>query len=119
VLKSGSSKQRKSSLSLAARMVAASRRAAERLAELEARPAGEGGGGGGGALADVFTALQEFGIAARRGDGGAMAAALAAAAALPCVAAEHLLKMAAVAEDPEFRLRPPGVARMLGEGVWI
>jgi hypothetical protein len=115
VLKLGNGKQRKSSLSLASRMVAASRHAAARLAELE--PAGGGasskggggrgqpgaGGAGGGALVDVFTALQEFGIAAHRGDTAAMAGALEAAAALPCVAAEHLLKMAAVAEDPEFR----------------
>lgn len=116
--------QRRSSLALASRMVAASREAAARLAEVEGAGAegavdgaaakaaggpgaGAGAGGGsaggnGGGLADVFALLQEFGIAARRGDGPAMAAALAAAEAHASVTADHLLRMAAVAEDPEF-----------------
>jgi hypothetical protein len=149
VVKAGSSKQHRSSLGLAARMVAASRKTAARIAELEAASAaGPGGAADGvsavggdddsatkgaaedadgvkgagankggdsaakgansapkdkGSPADVFTALQEFAIAARRRDGAELAAALARAAALPCVRAEHLLRMAAVVGDPEFR----------------
>ena len=102
--KTGDSKQRKQSLRLAARMVANSRRSAERLAEAEAASgAGGAAGGGAGTLADAFTALQEFGIAARRGDGEGLSAALARAAGLACVGAEQLLRMAAVVEDPECR----------------
>jgi hypothetical protein len=100
VHKDGDPKQRRQSLGLASRMVAASRRAAEAEA---AAAAAAGGGTGGGTLADAFTALQEFGIAARRGDAEGLRAALAAAAGLACVGAEHLLRMAAVVEDPEFR----------------
>lgn len=51
----------------------------------------------------VFTLLQEFGIAARLRDAPALEAALGRAGACGAVGAEHLLKMAAVVGDPEFR----------------
>lgn len=105
VHKSGDTKQRKQSLGLASRMVANSRRAAERLAAAEAaaapaaghgaadagnNAAGAAAGGGRGTLADAFTALQEFGIAARRNDAEGLMAALGRAAALGCVGGEQL-----------------------------